>query len=173
MELFIPSLLILLILYLFLFLIAPRLSIPFILFLSMVVLVYVLRNHYFLFYNEYRYSTWQYTLQQYAPYVIVFVLSVFIFTSVGITTYTGQPTPTKMPEIPPLPSAASATNSITSAINNGLKTVSETATKVTNTVSNTVSDLVKKNNSNTKNQGSSSTYNLTSLLTSNKNKTNQ
>ena len=168
MELFIPSLLILLILSLFIFLIAPRLSIPLVLFLSMVTLVYVLRNHYYLFHYEYRYSTWQFTLQQYAPYVIVFVLAVLIFTSVGITTYTGQAIPTKMPEIPALPSAASATNSVTSAINSGLKAASESVTKLTNTVTNTVSDLVKKNNSNTKNQGSSSSYNLTSLLTTNK-----
>ena len=168
MELFIPSLLILLILCLFVFLIAPRLSIPLVLLFSMVTLLYVLRNHYYLFYHEYRYSTWQFTLQQYAPYVIVFVLSVFIFTSVGIITYAGQPIPTKMPEMPALPSAASATNSVTSAINSGLKAASESVTKLTNTVSNTVSDLVKKNNSNTKNQGSSSSYNLTSLLTTNK-----
>ena len=172
MELFIPSLLVLLILSLFVFLIAPRMSIPFVLFFSMVILVYVLRNHYYLFHHEYRYSTWQYTLQQYAPYVIVFVLAVFIFTSVGITTYNGQSViPTSMPEIPPLPSASSATNSVTSAINNGLKAVSETATKVKNTVSDTVSNLTRTNMSKNAKPSSSSTYNLTSLLTSNKNKT--
>ena len=168
MELFIPSLLVLLILSLFIFLIAPRLSIPFVLFFSMVTLVYVLRNHYYLFYHEYRYSTWQYTLQQYAPYVIVFVLAVFIFTSVGITTYNGQSViPTTMPEIAPLPSASSATNVVTSAINTSLKAASDTATAVSNTISDTVTNMTRTNVSkNTK--PSSSTYNLTSLLTSNK-----
>lgn len=148
--------------------IAPRMSIPLVLFFSMVTLVYVLRNHYYLFYHEYRYSTWQYTLKQYAPYVIVFVLAVFIFTSVGITTYNGQPViPTTMPEIAPLPSASSATNVVTSTINTGLKAASDTATAVSNTVSDAVTNLTRRNVSkNTKT--SSSTYNLTSLLTSNK-----
>ena len=135
----------------------------------MITLVYVLRNHYYLFYNEYRYSTWQYTLQQYAPYVIVFVLAVFIFTSVGITTYRNAAVPTTMPEIPPLPSASSATNTVTSVINSGMKAASDAATAVTNTVSSITKTNMAKN---TRNQGSSSTYNLTSLLTSNKNKTN-
>jgi len=169
MELFIPSLLILVIVCLFAFLIVPRMSIPIILFFSMITLVYVLRNHYYLFYNEYRYSTWQYNLQQYAPFVIVFVLAIFIFTTVGITTYRGNSVPTTMPEIPPLPSASSATNSVTSVINNGMKAASDAVTAVTDTVSNITKTNVAKN---VRNQGSSSTYNLTSLLTSNKNKTN-
>ena len=169
MELFIPSLLVLLIISLFVFLVIPRMSIPIILFFSMVSLVYVLRNHYYLFYSEYRYSTWQYTLQQYAPYVIVFVLAVFIFTTVGITTYRGNSVPTSMPETPSLPSASSATNVVTSVINSGMKAASDAAAAVTNTVSNITKTNLAKN---TRNQGTSSTYNLTSLLTSNKNKTN-
>ena len=169
MELFIPSLLVLVIICLFAFLIIPRMSIPLILIFSIIILVYVLRNHYHLFYNEYRYSTWQYNLQQYAPFVIVFVLAIFIFTTVGITTYRGNSVPTTMPEIPPLPSASSATNSVTSVINNGMKAASDAVTAVTDTVSNITKTNVVKN---VRNQGSSSTYNLTSLLTSNKNKTN-
>ena len=164
MELFIPSLLILVIICLFVFLLIPRMSIPLVLFFSMVTLVYVLQNHYYLFYSEYRYSTWQYTLQQYAPYVIVFVLAIFIFTSVGITTYRGSSVPTTMPEIGPLPSASTATNVVTSVINSGMKAASDAASAVTGTVSGVVSGF---NKANTKNQGSS-TYNLTSLLTGNK-----
>lgn len=164
MELFIPSLLVLVIISLFVFLIIPRMSIPVILFFSALILVYVLQNHYNLFYNEYRYSTWQYNIQQYAPYVIILVLIVFVFTSVGIATYTGYSAPTTMPEIPSLPSAASATNSFTSAINNGIKAVSSAATSVTNKVTDAVNNLSRKNTKN----NSSSTYNLTSLLTGKK-----
>jgi hypothetical protein len=165
MGLFIPSLLVLAIICLFVFLVIPRMSIPLVLLFSMVTLVYVLRNHYYLFYSEYRYSTWQYTLQQYAPYVIIFVLAVFIFTSVGITTYRGATVPTTIPEIPPLPPASSATNVVTSVINSGMKAASDAASAVTGSVSGVVAGF---NKANTKNQGSSSTYNLTSLLTGTK-----
>jgi hypothetical protein len=50
-----------------------------------------------------------------------------------------------------------------------MKAASDAATAVTNTVSSITKTNMAKN---TRNQGSSSTYNLTSLLTSNKNKTN-
>jgi hypothetical protein len=156
MELFIPSLFVLLIAGLFSFLIVPRLSVPVVLFLSMSILVYVLSKHYSLFYNEYRYSTWQYSLKQYAPYVLLLVLFLIIFTSSSFATFDGISQPPT--SFSPLPPASTATNPITSALNNGMRSISNVATSVTGAINPNAS----------KNTKSSSAYNLTSLFSSNK-----
>jgi len=161
MELFIPSLFVLLIAGLFSFLIIPRLSVPVVLFLSMAILVYVLSKHYSLFYNEYRYSTWQYSLKQYAPYVLMLVLFIMIFTSSSFATFDGISQPPT--SFPPLPPASTATNPITSALNNGMRSISNAASSVTGAIG----DVVNPTNA-SKNSKSSSAYNLTSLFSSNK-----
>ena len=79
MELFIPSLLILLIAGLLSFLVIPRLSVPIVLILSLIILAVVMRNHYYVFYSEYRYQTWTDQLKEYAPYIVIAVLIIFIF----------------------------------------------------------------------------------------------
>jgi hypothetical protein len=160
MELFIPSLFVLLIAGLFSFLIIPRLSVPIVLFVSMIILVYVLRNHYSLFYNEYRYSTWQYTLKQYAPYVMILFLFIIIFTSSSFASFDGISEPPT--SFSPLPPASTATNPITSALNTGMRSISNVASSVTGAITEAVNSNASKNSK------SSSTYNLTSLFTSNK-----
>jgi hypothetical protein len=78
MELFIPSIAVLLIMGLIVFLIIPRIGAPLLAVLSLLLLGYAVYNHIQLFYPEYRYSTWQDQLKQYASFIIVGVLIIFI-----------------------------------------------------------------------------------------------
>ena len=168
MELFIPSLLVLLIAGLLSFLIIPRLSVPIVLIISLIILVIVMRNHYSVFYSEYRYQTWTEQVKAYAPYVVIGVLIIFIFSSISfILQYKSAPQGgLEIPEVAPLPSASSATNPVTSVINSAINGASNIAKSVQTTVTNAVNNVTKPR----ANNGQSS-YNLTSLMPSaNKNK---
>jgi hypothetical protein len=83
MELFIPSIAVLLIMGLIVFLIIPRIGAPLLAVLSLLLLSYAVYNHIQLFYPEYRYSTWQDQLKQYASFIIVGVLIIFILLYLG------------------------------------------------------------------------------------------
>jgi hypothetical protein len=162
MELFIPSLLVLLIAGLLAFLIIPRSTVPVVLGVSLLILLYVLNDHYGKFYNEYRYSTWQYTAQGYAPYVIVAILILFILTTSSFTLHSsGWQTQVQTPT---LPTATSATNPVTSAINSGIRAVSSTAAAATTAVTNTVAAATSAVKNAGKNKNSGSAYNISALL---------
>lgn len=83
MELFIPSIATLLIMGLIVFLIIPRIGAPLLAVLSLLLLGYAVYNHIQLFYPEYRYSTWQDQLKQYASFIIIGVLIIFILLYLG------------------------------------------------------------------------------------------
>ena len=84
MELFLPSIAALLIAALIVFLVLPRLGAPILAGLSLVLLAYAINNHMQLFSSEYRYSTWQEQLKNYAPFVMIGVLILF---SLGFMSY--------------------------------------------------------------------------------------
>jgi hypothetical protein len=165
MELFIPSLFILLIAGLLAFLIIPRSTVSIVLGVSLLTLLYVLHDHYGKFYNEYRYSTWQYTAQGYAPYIIIGVLILFILTSSSfvLNPFGGQPQP-----MISLPTATTATNPITSVINSGIRAVNNTATAATAATLNTITAATNAVKNIAKNKNSGSAYNISTLLGSNK-----
>lgn len=83
MELFIPSIATLLIMALIVFLIIPRIGAPILAVLSILLLSYAVYNHMQLFYPEYRYSTWQDQLKQYASFIIIGVLVLLILLYLG------------------------------------------------------------------------------------------
>ncbi len=147
MELFIPSLLLLLITALIVYGVMPRLTIPYVLLLSLIVLIVVLRSHYSLFSSEYRYSTWQYIFKDYASFTIIGVL-IFMIIIAAITIFSKSRSATAFPTslIPAagvLPSATSATNPVTSALNTAIRTVSDTVETATNVASNAVTNTAK------------------------------
>jgi len=153
MELFIPSLLVLILCGIIAFAIVPKFTTPAVLLISMLIFVYVLYNHYNTFLYEYNYSTWQLQLIQYSPFVIVFVLIAFIFMAFGFIFQSGGRMSSPISEIPSLPASSSATNPVTGVINNGLRGASNIVSNASSAIKNIFTG--KKNNQ---------SYNLTSLL---------
>lgn len=127
MELFIPSVLVLLLAAAIVFFVLPRFGAPVLAIISVALLVYGLYTHMNAFGNEYRFSTWQLGLMSYAPYIMIGgLLLVMAFYLVSISPL-GKPngaTAPEMPEVPTvatMPSASSATNVVTEGVNNALK----------------------------------------------------
>jgi hypothetical protein len=132
MELFVPGLIILIIAGFYVFLVLPRLGPMVLAVVSLLALVLAGINHYSMFYNEYKLSTWQYTLAAYTPWVILgFALItmiaaiMFMFTSSEGSAKVMNAISTPMEAIQTavgnsvttMPSANSATNPLTAALN--------------------------------------------------------
>jgi hypothetical protein len=138
MELFVPGLIVLLVSAFFIFLILPRMGSMVLAIASLAALIAVGIHHYSQFYTEYRLSTWQNTLTAYAPWVtlgfaLIVMVSSIIFMVSGEETRgkIANAVSTPMEAIQDkvaeaaaiMPSAATATNSVTAGINNIIKNV--------------------------------------------------
>jgi hypothetical protein len=149
MELFIPSVLVLLLAAAVVFFILPRFGAPVLALVSVALLVYGIYQHMNAFGNEYRLSTWQLGLVSYAPYVMVGgLLLVMAFYLISLSPL-GKPTaPTvnlpEMPSIENMPPASTATNVVTQGVNNALKGIQNTVGNVANVVG--LGNGNKKNN---------------------------
>ena len=126
MELFIPSVLILLLAAAVIFFVLPRFGAPILALISVGLLVYGIHQHMNAFGNEYRFSTWQLALVNYAPYLMVgglLVVIAFYLISMSPLGKAGTTAPA-MPEVPTvaeMPKAETATNMVTAGVNNALK----------------------------------------------------
>ncbi len=123
MELFIPSALILLLAAAVIFFVLPRFGAPVLALISLGLLIYGVREHMNAFGTEYRFSTWQLSLIGYAPYVMVgglLLVIAFYLLSMSPWGKTGTTAP-EMPTIAEMPSANTATNTVTAGVNNALK----------------------------------------------------
>ena len=133
MELFIPSILALVIAAVIVMFVLPRLSSVVLGSLALVFVIIAAYQHYNFFYTEYRQSTWQMPLVEYAPYLLLGGLVLFlIFFSIN---FVG--TNTNAQAAAPLvamnaavnrianqaPTVAGVTNAVTNAANNALKAV--------------------------------------------------
>ncbi len=128
MELFIPSVLLLLLAAAVIFIVLPRFGAPALAIISVVLLVFGIYQHMTAFGAEYRLSTWQLSLTSYVPYIMVggvLVVSAFYLLSI-VTSGTTAPTMPEMPTVAEMPSANTATNVVTAGVNNVLKGVSNT-----------------------------------------------
>jgi len=132
MEIFVPGLIILIIAGFYVFLVLPRIGPMVLAVVSLLALILAGINHYSMFYNEYKLSTWQYTLAAYTPWVILgFALItmiaaiIFMFTGSEGASKVMNTVSTPMEAIQTavgnsvntMPSANSATNPLTAALN--------------------------------------------------------
>jgi len=122
MELFIPSVLLVLLAAAVVFFILPRLGPTVLAVVAMGLLAFGVYNHMKAFGNEYRLSTWQIDYMAYAPYLLVglvlFIITFYLL-SMG-----GAPTAAPVLEVPTvaeMPPANTATNAVTAGVNNALK----------------------------------------------------
>lgn len=166
MELFLPSILIFLLAMIVVMVLIPQFSPIIIVTLAIVLLIGGMYNHFSMFMNEYRQSTWQKTLLLFAPGIFIIAIFIYLFFAIG-TFFTGGkvPVPT-LPEMS-IPSANSATNSLTSSINdtmNATKSMlgfgennSKKANNEGSSSNNTVGRLKRPNNA--KNNANNNTNN--------------
>ena len=116
MELFLPSILIFLLAMVVVMVLIPQFSPIIIVTLAVVLLVAGMYNHFTMFWDEYRQSTWQQTLTLFAPGILIIAIFVYLFFAIGAF-FTGGKVPVPvLPEMS-IPSAESATNALTSTIN--------------------------------------------------------
>ena len=128
MELFLPSLVIILLAGFFAFLVLPRVGTTALVAVSVVALLAAAYHHYYMFSSEYRLSTWQDGLSAYAPWVIIllalFMVINFIMrmgSSLGSeTSIVDNLTSSISNSTSFMPSASSATNSVTAGINRAI-----------------------------------------------------
>jgi hypothetical protein len=141
MELFLPSLFVVVIAALLAFVVIPRMGSLILAITSLVALVLAGIHHYNLFYAEYQLSTWQNGIGANAPFFILGLALLFIVGAIYYMFTGGSLAEVKnmvsLPNISPLeqiqsavqnsvatmPAANTATNPLTEAINTGLKNV--------------------------------------------------
>ena len=133
MELFIPSILALVIAALIVMFVLPRLSSIILGALALVFVIIAAYQHYNFFYTEYRESTWQLPLIQYTPYLLlgglVVFLLFFIINFVGTNTNAQAAAPLVAMNAAvervanQAPTVAGVTNAVTNAANTALKAV--------------------------------------------------
>ena len=116
MELFLPSILIFLLAVIVVVVLIPQFSPIIIVSLAIVLLVAGMYNHFTMFWDEYKQSTWQQSLTLFAPGIFIIAIFVYLFFAIGAF-FTGGKVPVPvMPELS-IPSAETATNALTSSIN--------------------------------------------------------
>jgi hypothetical protein len=132
MELFLPSLIILVLVALFSFFVVPRMGATILVVVSILALIAAGVHHYAMFSSEYALSTWQLGLQANAAWVVlgfalVFVLAAlfYMFGSPGQASTTPLKSLQAAAEasVAAMPTAASATNAVTAALNRGLNAI--------------------------------------------------
>lgn len=136
MDFFLPGLLIFIVSLLVTAFIAPRIT-PFVgAILAIVFLTYGVYDHYKMFADEYRLSTWHEGLRLYAPAVMILAMILFIiFGMLAFFTSGTVPVPS-LPNIN-MPSPNTATNTVLNAFNNAKSSLTDIANNIMENTNNT------------------------------------
>jgi ABC-type transport system involved in multi-copper enzyme maturation permease subunit len=147
MELFLPSLIVILLVAFFIFMVLPRIGPMVLAVVALIALIAAGFHHYSLFASEYTLSTWQYSLAAYTPWVVLGFAFIFIISSVmfimggpeakaAMLNTVSTPMETIQESIANstanMPSAASATNVVTAGINRAINSAPANAASVSN-----------------------------------------
>lgn len=134
MDFFIPSLIVFIVALVATAFIAPKITPMIGAILAIVLLSYGVYDHYKMFADEYRLSTWHEGLRLYAPAIMILAIIVFlIFGMMAFFTTGSVPVP-NIPEIT-MPSTNTATNAVLNTFNN-----------VTTSLANMTNGLIENNN---------------------------
>ena len=164
MEFFLPSILFLLISAAIVFFVIPRFGPLVLAVVSLVLLTIGMYNHYTLFQNEYRASTWQLGLVAFAPYIMIGVVIVMIILYLTYLLPSGATS--SVPNVKTntintinLPPPETATNVITEGVNNAIRAAAPVAnikvntTNQPNALNNNNSNNMNNNNNNGNGRG--------------------
>jgi hypothetical protein len=134
MELFLPSVLVLLLAAAVVFFVFPSLGPATLAIVSAVLLVLGAYQHWAQFGSEYRLSTWWLGLIAYAPYVMVggllVAIAIYLLYLLPANSQNSTASVIPMPTISNMPSANSSTNPVTAGINRALNTSMNLANKM-------------------------------------------
>ena len=122
MELFLPSVIVLLSAAAVVFFLLPQFGPATLAVVSAILLALGLYQHYTTFGTEYRFSTWQ--LVSFSPYFLIGGLFIMIAIFLLYTIPVASAPTVEVPTIASMPSANTSTNGLTSLINNSLNTAS-------------------------------------------------
>lgn len=152
MEFFIPGMLLFLLFLFLAFYFVPKATPMIAAILSIVFLIYGVRDHAQRFSSEYRLSTWQDGLKMYAPAIMILVIIVFVIYSI-MAFFTGGAVP--IPSIPnvELPTLTEVSTNLTDTITNLNKTINNELNFTNNTNkknNNTLLDTIMGNNNTNK-----------------------
>ena len=149
MEFFLPSILFLLISAAIVFFVIPRFGPLVLAVVSLILLTIGMYNHYTLFQNEYRASTWQLGLVAFAPYIMIGVVIVMIILYLTYLLPSGATSsvPNVKTNTINLPPPETATNVITEGVNNAIRAAAPVANIKINTT-NQPNALNNNNNNN-------------------------
>ena len=143
MELFLPSILVAILAILIVILLIPRLS-PLLIVIIASILLYVgMTQHFSMFLDEYKQSTWQQSLKLFAPGIMIGAIVIFVLYGI-LSFFKGGVVPVPSMPAMEMPSANTATNPVTAAINTVMNTVNNVAKNAANVVNNLGS--VNRNN---------------------------
>jgi len=147
MQLFLPSMLVSLLAILVIILLIPRFSPLIIVILAGILLYVATTQHFNMFMDEYKQSTWQQSLKLFAPGIMIAALIIFVLYGI-LTFFSSGAVP--IPSMPSMdmPAANTATNPVTSAINKVMNTVNDVANNVGEAVSGLTNNKNNNNNNN-------------------------
>lgn len=124
MELFLPSVIVLLLAAAVIFFLLPKFGPATLAVVSAALLALGLYQHFNTFGTEYRFSTWQ--LVSFAPYFLIggllVIIAIFLLYTLPVSTPTEVVPQLEIPTIANMPSPNTSTNILTGAINRSLNT---------------------------------------------------
>lgn len=126
MELFLPSVIVLLLAAAVVFFLLPKFGPATLAIVSAILLAFGLYQHYKTFATEYRFSTWQ--LTTFSPYFLVggllIVIAIFFLYTIPVAGGPAEAAPPniEIPTVAGMPPANTSTNPVTGAINRSLNT---------------------------------------------------
>lgn len=145
MEMFIPGFAALLIVSLIVFLVLPRMGAPLLAVLALVMLYFGVKNHMTQFGSEYRFSTWQELLKDYAAFFLVGFLILAVLGYIAFLFGMGGGASLPASNVPAITGVLNATKSsgntgilgaATNGINNAMSSITGTAPNRSNTLAN-------------------------------------
>jgi hypothetical protein len=124
MEFFIPGIVLFLLFLGTTFYIAPKATPMIAAILSIIFLIYGVREHSRLFASEYRLSTWQDGLKMYAPAIMIIVIIIFVIYSI-LAFFTGGSVPIPPMPIVEVPTMNSLATNLTDSLNTAKNTIAD------------------------------------------------
>jgi hypothetical protein len=148
MELFLPSVIVLLLAAAVVFFVIPKFGPATLAIISAVLLAFGLYQHYRTFGSEYRFSTWQ--LVSFSPYLLIggllVVIAIFLLYTLPVSSAAANTGPIiNLPTIDAMPPANTSTNVVTNMINNTLNTAANVFSmnkKNNNSILNSIDNFV-------------------------------